>query len=96
MTDKTTDPRAKAMNAARGEAIQALKDLHSDEWATLLSEAYARHGVQVRQRLTGPTAEAAKAAKAEADREAKIAALEAKLQALREDGADALAVFTEA
>jgi hypothetical protein len=77
--------RAKAYTAA----TTALRTAHADEFRSLLHAEYALRGITVKPRLTPEEraareaeAVAAKAAKAEAKRLAKVAALEAEIAAL--------------
>lgn len=78
--------------AAYGRATTRLREMHREDFDSLLAEEYASAGLTVRRRLTEAeraereaAKEAERIAKAEAKKQAKIDALKAELAALTED-----------
>jgi hypothetical protein len=89
MSGKKDLDSAKEQRACYGRATSALRDAHREEFDALLTAEYATAGLEVRRRLSEEeraakaAAEAeAKAAKAEEKRLAKVARLQAELDAL--------------
>lgn len=89
MTDEQKHEDHTERARAYTKATTALRKAHRDEFAELLAAEYAERGLSVKPRLSAEERAAReamkvadKAAKAEAKRQAKIAALQAEMDAL--------------
>lgn len=88
--------REALVRKAYAEAMSSLRENHKDEFESILRASYDKYGVSVRKRMTAAEAAEAKAAKerikaerAEQKRLERIARLQAEIEALTEDLAEA-------